>query len=109
MFCLLVLLLNQPETPLALKGSPSILSTLLFVLWREARLFHSGSSGFRDGRQEWGDQLFVYGLKVLDAWSVGKALGLAIGRSLGRTHLSSLLNGPADGTRLEASHRGSRP
>ena len=32
LFCLLVLLLNQPETPLALKGSPSILSTLLFVL-----------------------------------------------------------------------------
>jgi hypothetical protein len=41
LFCLLVLL-NQLETPLALKGSPSILSTLLFVLWREARLFHSG-------------------------------------------------------------------
>lgn len=32
LFCLLVLLLNQPETPLALKGAPSILSTLLFVL-----------------------------------------------------------------------------
>ena len=32
LFCLLVLLLNQPETPLALKGSHSILSTLLFVL-----------------------------------------------------------------------------
>jgi hypothetical protein len=40
LFCLSVLLLNQPETPLALKGSPSILSTLLFVLEREARRFH---------------------------------------------------------------------
>ena len=32
LFCLSVLLLNQPETPLALKGSPSILSTLRFAL-----------------------------------------------------------------------------
>jgi hypothetical protein len=111
LFCLRVLLLNQPlDAPGATVALafPLILSTLLFVLFGVAMRFHSGSSGFScDGKRStfrvWASRSWTPGSKGSEAH------GLGDWTQPGAQPFIFTAEGTGGGTRLEASHRGSHP